>query len=134
MDKVLQALLSCITTPKCLDCPWKSCEDADCEKVDIPRNLACTVYAMLKAQVPRVMTLKEVLDNSEVVYLEKICCSKTFYLGAYIIDHGESTTVFCSMANQVDDRRDEYWDDYGKAWRCWTSRPTDEQREAISWE
>lgn len=23
---------------------------------------------------------------------------------------------------------------YGKTWRCWTSRPTDEQREAAKWE
>lgn len=23
------------------------------------------------------------------------------------------------------------WDDYGITWRCWTSRPTDEQREAV---
>ena len=22
---------------------------------------------------------------------------------------------------------------YGKTWRCWTSRPTDEQREATPW-
>ena len=25
------------------------------------------------------------------------------------------------------------WDDYGKTWRCWTSRPTDEQRETTPW-
>jgi len=24
-------------------------------------------------------------------------------------------------------------DDYGKSWRCWTSRPTDAQREATPW-
>ena len=23
---------------------------------------------------------------------------------------------------------------YGKTWRCWTSRPTDEQREAAPWQ
>ena len=23
---------------------------------------------------------------------------------------------------------------YNKTWRCWTSRPTDEQREAVKWE
>jgi len=25
-------------------------------------------------------------------------------------------------------------DGYGVDWRCWTSRPTDEQREAVKWE
>ena len=25
-------------------------------------------------------------------------------------------------------------DDYGKTWRCWASRPTDEEREAAAWE
>lgn len=24
--------------------------------------------------------------------------------------------------------------DYGKTWRCWVSRPTDEEREAAAWE
>lgn len=24
--------------------------------------------------------------------------------------------------------------DYGKTWRCWASRPTDEEREAAAWE
>ena len=24
-------------------------------------------------------------------------------------------------------------DEYGKTWRCWTSRPTDEQMEATPW-
>ena len=23
---------------------------------------------------------------------------------------------------------------YGKSWRCWTSRPTDEQRKAVKWD
>lgn len=23
---------------------------------------------------------------------------------------------------------------YGKTWRCWTSRPTDEQRKVVKWE
>ena len=26
------------------------------------------------------------------------------------------------------------WDDYGITWRCWTFRPTDEQRQAVKWE
>lgn len=25
-------------------------------------------------------------------------------------------------------------DEYGKTWRCWTQRPTKEQREATPWE
>jgi len=27
-----------------------------------------------------------------------------------------------------------FWDNYNKDRRCWTSRPTDEQREAVKWE
>lgn len=26
------------------------------------------------------------------------------------------------------------WGDYDVTWRCWTSRPTDEQREATPWQ
>ena len=38
------------------------------------------------------------------------------------------------LASQVSDLMKRYMDSYNNTWRPWTSRPTDEQREAVKWE
>ena len=90
--------------------------------------------ALLKAQEPRVMTLEEVKSCENPVWLEW-----NYYFMKPALLHSEEV--------MTDDNRkavtfllfgDEEWyiyadDDYGKEIRCWTSRPTDEQREAEPW-
>ena len=83
---------------------------------------------LLKAQEPRVMTATEAY-TADYVYIE--------FDG--VITPAIRTT------NERDGHRESYfatqqlggdwmrWDDYGITWRCWTSRPTDEQREAVKW-
>ena len=41
--------------------------------------------------------------------------------------HGILTEGMLALPDVID------WENYGVNWRCWTSRPTDEQREAIPW-
>ena len=92
--------------------------------------------ALLKAQEPRVMTLEEMqkLQRNDVVWLDERAGKqvipvlvRSHYIWPYstvmVIDfldsHGCTITV-----SEVDLLfRD----------RCWTSRPTDEQREATAW-
>lgn len=88
-------------------------------------------FALLKAQQPRVMTLEELDDlrgrGQAVYYQDRDSTAKSQDAFFMVIDHrvawfkGETYT-FCKTA-----------DGYGKVWRCWTSRPTDEQREAEPW-
>ena len=92
------------------------------------------LIALLKAQEPRVMTLDEVKSCGNPVWLE---WNYTFIKPALL--HSEEV--------MTDDNRnavtfvlfgDEEWyiyadDDYGKEIRCWTSRPTEAEREAIPW-
>ena len=92
-------------------------------------DVATDAIALLKAQVPHVMTATEAY-TADYVYIE--------FDG--VITPAIRTT------NERDGHRESYfatqqlggdwmrWDDYGITWRCWTSRPTDEQREATSWE
>ena len=94
---------------------------------------------LLKAQEPRVMTLEEVQTsegcmkpvffemNSEhntpdVFSWRTVKHIKPIVGGyIYILDNvGFSSAV-----------HSEY---YGKIWRCWSARPTDEQREAKPWQ
>ena len=92
------------------------------------RSLQCDILALLKAQEPRVMTATEAY-TADYVYIE--------FDG--VITPAIRTT------NERDGHRESYfatqqlggdwmrWDDYGITWRCWTSRPSDEQREATPW-
>ena len=83
--------------------------------------------AMLKAQDPRVMKIGEVLSwmNSDRVTREPIVIEIRSGVCAWIID---------DEVRELPGEADLSSDLYGKTWRCWTSRPTDEQREAVKWE
>lgn len=85
--------------------------------------------ALLKALEPRVMTLEEVQEG-EVYWFD---CPGNFILRPVICnmyDRGDS-----SYLNFVWQHGNFSWKicEYGRTWRCWTSRPTEEQREAVKW-
>ena len=84
--------------------------------------------ALLKAQEPRVMDFDDVVGGDEC-WLEAVngACG---YADCYAYTGTGEVQVFrCKYDNP------QYimGRDYLKTWRCWTSRPTDEQREAIPW-
>lgn len=68
----------------------------------------------LKAREPRVMTLEEAKSTYVIEYRS----GKMREVGAFLLDL------------DVDPLNAEY----GKIYRVWTSRPTDEQREVAKWE
>ena len=89
--------------------------------------------ALLKAQEPRVMTWEEAQANvneGPFIIMEVRDSTGTeidygVLVGdSYEMSEGSLLTV-CEFGLLKDD--------YGKRFRCWTSRPTDEQREAIPW-
>lgn len=93
---------------------------------------------LLKAQEPRVMTLEEV----KAMKRHTICAveqrSKVLHTTFNAEFYG---TVKIGQRNYLDFglyadvnpfRRSE--GGYGKTWRCWTTRPTDEQMEAMAWD
>lgn len=85
---------------------------------------------MLKMREPRVLTLEAIQnDCPDCVYLETAsgwieCCIKdesmsNRFVGYFVCGFGE-----CFIEN---------WNEYGKTWRCWNYRPTDEQRKMVKW-
>lgn len=88
---------------------------------------------LLKEQEPRVLTLEE---------LEKHCAEKTPFMFSenapvyieYCIERpwnvrwGTAETIRSWLGSV------EIYNDYGKDWRCWNTRPTDEQRKAVKWD
>ena len=86
----------------------------------------------LKAREPRVLMVEEVvlLKQNDVVWLEDY--NKKDVIPAIVSRMGPM--VICIEFALSDRFISVGYDDYGKRWRCWTSRPTDEQREATPWE
>ena len=119
--------------PQCDSCPY---DGKDCWT-----RLKRDAISLLKAQVPRVMTLKE-------VKLAKVCWiefeSRIFPAIYYCQGNGNRFSVF--IVNGNDDVFEDYEEDLddneiwaenyfmNQLWRCWTSRPTDAQREAVKWD
>ena len=90
---------------------------------------------LLKAQEPRVMTLEELKNKiGEPIYFE----SHGTYMGKdgfWILPALFTPNGLMRYVHPLSSRYSELGlDCYGKIWRCWTSRPTDEQRKAVKWE
>ena len=84
----------------------------------------------MKEQEPRVLTLEEVKnDCPDYVYIETF----TGWFECVIQDAGESDKYCGVFVYGIDEDFWENWTTYGKEWRCWTARPTDEQREVTQW-
>ena len=134
-DRILDAFRNCITEPKYKDCPWTECEELDNRKIKIPADLALSVMRELVAQEPRVLTLEEIIGIYEFreshvwVYNTPpyLYLDNRNWIGYWV---SWSSIVMC-----IDGQEPEYTrDTYGIKWRCWTYRPSDEQRRNTPWE
>ena len=135
VEKVINGIEACLPShdPECDLCPYDSI-DRRCRA-----KLRDDVIALLKAQEPRVMALEELAAaQKRPVWRETKRVHKDLYNGwmlAYDIQRGQGITGTRQGMTEPNGRVG--WcklDDYGMTWRCWTSRPTDEQREATPWE
>ena len=84
---------------------------------------------LLKEKKPRLLTLKEV-KQANVVWCEWGCVE------GYVV---------CMLVDKIDPDGDYrliesngcglYYSssEYNESWRCWTDRPTEEQRNAVPW-
>ena len=81
---------------------------------------------MLEAQAPRALGLSEIPEHDGAVFIERKRGNWGWALYAY-----ERVPFFVFTIG-----RGELMlplEDYGTEWRCWTSRPSPEQREATPW-
>lgn len=107
---------------------WRECH-SDSEVQEIARQ----TLAMLKDQEARVLTLDEAAADQEVWTEAKLRGT-------------ERIPLFISILWLTDDAKDFELEligtsrrvfmlakEYRKTWRCWSSKPTDEQRKAVKW-
>ena len=124
-EKVIKGLECHMAILACNKCPYY-CGDT-CSGID---DVVYDALALLKAQEARVMTLDEVRRHDGAVFLARddgtgdwaICCDEASDTLTFV--HGSRRGHIASYKK----------DAYGPRWRCWTSRPTDAQREATAWE
>lgn len=82
-----------------------------------------TIEDALKMQEPRVMTLGELkLCTQETIWFEE----KPNHIMKQLTQDGIAALVFVGILHN--------WNGFGTVWRCWITKPTDEQREATPWE
>ena len=135
-EKVIRGLECCaaMSGDECRECPYsKECLDADLP-YGMP-HLAADALALLKAQEPRVMALEDVreLHANDVVWLEDI--DKDIVIPGICCGVKKVCTDFTQFLTRDPIRPYVFLihNEYGQRKRCWTSRPTDAQREAASW-
>ena len=88
------------------------------------------VLALLKEQEARVMTLDEVKAfDWDYCYLEEERLPGKEYR-TVCGDYALTCITWPCVASMSIQHGDE---SYGRKWRCWSSKPTDEQREAVKW-
>lgn len=85
---------------------------------------------LLKAQEPRVMTLEEV---KALPYDADIWIETEYYVGKITIFAATINTKGLRGVMVYGSHKTYDYEAYNKLWRCWTSRPTDAQREAVKW-
>lgn len=103
---------------------WKGIVERDGFKV-VP-----SVEDLQEVQEPRVMTIEEVTeDRPDVVWFDDRHYKLTY---PAFVSNGKVTGWVVSLSQGCLERHNHI-DGYGKTWRCWTSRPTDEQREVTEW-
>lgn len=111
-------------------------ENAVLHQSDVIELLVGALRDALDHPKNRPITKQEILESIQVIpcvieekkfgltYADILQCSKwdKKYYGMY----NAITSAVGIQKYEIDD--------YGKTWRCWASRPTDEEREAAAWE
>jgi len=109
---------------------WEQIKNRD-ESLEKAREEIKWLRGMLKEQEARVMTLEEVKAFVwDYCYLEEERLPGKEYR-MVCGDYALTCITWPCVASMSIQHGDE---SYGRKWRCWSSKPTDEQREAVKWE
>ena len=116
----------CHVPDACSDCSHR------CDRESFPdcmEKLLDDAYQLLKAQQPRVMALEEVHEG-DVMWFDS---PGNFIMRPVIcVMHDKGDSSYLVFAWQYGTFT---WriSDYGIGWRCWTAKPSEEQRERVKW-
>ena len=131
--KVIKGFELCLKTIEEPDCRKECLYYEACQKYEgrvIFQPLMRDALALLKEQEPRVMTLGEIFTAQKTDTWYEIRNEETIH-----------PLMLVETENSIKNQCAYFWPGtvapikgYGKTWRCWTARPTDERRKAVKWE
>ena len=133
VDKVIQGLENCGDLMFCEWCPYND------KPVGCFERMKSDALDLLKEQEPRVLTLEEVLKHYSLppVVLDDLGWQEDYLqdIKPLYFDFPTKDTfaVHWRGYQHVRTYLEDWKASYGQTWRCWTARPTDEQREAATW-
>ena len=92
------------------------------------------IRELLKPQEPRVLTLEEVKQHNNqdgCIWFEQ----PTYNAVPAFVRKEDFEIEVISPYTLGESINHRYWTDgnYGKTWRCWSSKPTDKQKEVVKW-
>ena len=124
LEKAIKGL-RCLSNPYIQDMDERDCENCKYDNASCFLDVTADALSLLKAQEPRVMTLEKA-KNSEFCF----CESGSVFACHMFVDPADGFATIQQFG-----RPDLLIDsnEYGISFRCWTSRPTDEQRETTPW-
>lgn len=112
------------------------------EQAEAADKIVRYVYSRIIAQpagpgLPRVLTLEEVMaqERGTVLWVEEAqnYVWNLFPLEVDLISTHPDTGTYYLFFIAYHGLKKYEGDEYGTAWRCWSARPTDEQRKAAPW-
>ena len=131
LEKVIKGLECHCTHESCDDCPY---DDRNAQPICLCR-LMTDALELLKERQPRVMTLDEIREagDDNALFIEYMLPTEIKLRPAIFQPENSDAEYMCVVSAWL---TSGFYSckTYGKNWRCWTARPTDEQREAVKWE
>ena len=121
---------------RCLSNPFdeeRDCDNCSYDFCSCVLDVTADALELLKEQEPRVLALSEINKNSFVWYENKTY-SKLF---PALVAYCQSITLHYFIVEDILFDVGTYMPEnvhYGKSWRCWNYKPTDEQRKAVKWD
>lgn len=110
---------------------WLADEAVEHEEEEV-RDLAHTALLMLEEQKPRVIKEGELYRfQCKDVWIEKILSNYQHIVYAATLKVVSGHCIF--QGAEYDETIHDYNVECAYGWRCWTSRPTEEQRKAVKW-
>lgn len=135
VGRVIKGLECCMSgQPEGLGCDRVPCPYNDIE--DCEGALHYDALALLKAQEPHVMTIDDMRDlrYGDFAIIEQMPGIIIPAIVADNIELNNNLTVLQVVTPLSNGRLNADYEYYGKTWRCWTSRPSTEQRESVKWD
>jgi len=127
-EKVIKGI-ECCRRGFCFACPYNDGVD---ENTECKQKWADDALSLLKAQEPRVMTYDEMM-KAEICFLEVKGIEEIDPFIRYEVDDKSywSSPYTNNKDNPFELLAEQ--EEYSINARCWTSRPTDEQRASTPW-